>query len=339
MVDLKPPFTQYLGRLPADVRKIHSMISSDERSFLYHIARDRFTGEGIIVDGGIFLGASTFSFAKGVQDNPRRAAILERTVKPVVSLDRAIATASLVDTIQRSGSGNNMVAGDSFEPMIRDNISAVQDLVDLRIGDILELGLVDGPIEILFLDVLKTPEISAFAMINYFTKLIPGRSIVIQQDYFIDGLYFIRAHQEALGSKFEYIGELAASGVFLCKEAITEDDVRKVLKEGTSLEKILHHLDAACDRTKDPLRRILMMVSQVRLLAQRRQLPAALEGMAQIETLVSSLGEDTFPTRVARSLAGVRHICATGGSRASLSQWYQTIAHPARKVPERSATA
>jgi len=60
------------------------MLTLDERIALYVLARDYYTGSGIIVDAGIFLGCSTACFAEGL----RQRGIT--TGKPIKSYDIAI---------------------------------------------------------------------------------------------------------------------------------------------------------------------------------------------------------------------------------------------------------
>ena len=331
---LEKSYQKYLAPLDSDQLKIQSMIGLNERSFLFHLARDYYIGEGIILDGGIFLGASTYAFASGVRDNKRSRDILSTYPKPVISLDRAIMTNSFVKAFARHGIGKKLALGDSFEDIIRENIADVISFVDLRIGDILNRGLVDQPIEILFLDVLKSPEINAFALRNYFTRLIPGRSIVIHQDYFMDGLFFIRSHQEALADKFRYIGELSSSGVFLCKEAVSIDDVDAAIEKSKNLDAMLNFMDIASARSLDPHRRILMLISKMRLLANRRKYDAARDSMAKVEDLIEEVGEHTFTPRLRRSVAAARHICASDFSAEALTQYFDTAYNPPEPNPQ-----
>jgi hypothetical protein len=50
-------------------------------------------------------------------------------------------------------------------------------------GDITELGWSGGPIDVLFLDVLKSWEINDAVLRDFFPSLVPGRSVIVHQDY------------------------------------------------------------------------------------------------------------------------------------------------------------
>src|SRR5690606_38881587 len=55
---------------PAAVVDHPGMTSRREKSMLYWLARNHYAGDGLIVDAGLFLGASTNAFAAGLKDGP-----------------------------------------------------------------------------------------------------------------------------------------------------------------------------------------------------------------------------------------------------------------------------
>jgi len=321
-VKLAPPFDLYLGRPPQYVLSAPSMMNAYERAFLYQTAKDYYSGDGIILDGGIFMGASTCAFGYGVGECDVRSSVISHFTKPIVSIDQAIASVPMVERFKREGA-EGIKPGDSFAHIIRKNIEPVSELVDLRIGDITKIGLVNQDIEILFLDVLKSRNLSLFAIENYFPRLIPGRSLVIQQDYFIDGLVYVRIHQECLADKFEFIGEIGSTAIFRCKEKITEDEAKEVAVKCKSLDQQCAYLDAATQRSADPQRRLLMMISVVRLLGYSRKMDEARARLEKVDEFIAEIGEDKLLPRVQSSLRGARHICASDGSRESLAQAHE----------------
>jgi hypothetical protein len=50
-------------------------------------------------------------------------------------------------------------------------------------GDITEIGWSGAPIDILFLDVLKSWKINDAVLRDFFPSLVPGRSVIVHQDY------------------------------------------------------------------------------------------------------------------------------------------------------------
>ena len=53
--------------VPDDVLMWPSMMTKDEVSLVYRLAAAHYSGRGEIVDAGIFLGASTHAFARGLE--------------------------------------------------------------------------------------------------------------------------------------------------------------------------------------------------------------------------------------------------------------------------------
>ena len=261
---LAAPFHRYLGALPDNVQRVPSMMIEPERAFLHHLAKSYYRGRGLIVDGGALLGASTACFAEGLKSNPFATRFAP---KPVVTFERAIVTPNLPRFLDLYADGERFEVGQSFEALLRRWTAEFMDLIDLRIGDIVEVGKLDAPIEILFLDVLKEPAVSEFAVMNYFPRLIPGVSIVVHQDYFTDNEFWIREHQEALGHYFQYIGEIGSTGVFLCRAPIPPRALRLTVRDVDPRQR-LKWLAAAEQRSIDPYRRLLCSLARVRRAAE-----------------------------------------------------------------------
>lgn len=265
---LAPAFARLMGTISPAATKVPSMMSMLEKRLLFNLARNYYVGEGIIIDAGIFLGASTVCFGEGIRKNPLAAAICARWAKPIVALELGIINPGMPAFFKRHDVAGMGEPGESFSPTLERNIRSVADLVELRLGDIRETAAdIASPIEILFLDVLKLPEISRFAIRQFFPRLIPGRSIVIQQDYFIDLLPFIRTDQEFFAEYFTYIGEVCSTALFLCIKAIPESEIER-LEAGISSEEQERMASVAMQRSADPARRYMMAISKVRLMRQ-----------------------------------------------------------------------
>src|SRR5258707_497819 len=71
---------------PASCGRLRTMLVADESRLLNHLAEDYYSGSGVIVDGGAFLGGSTVALADGLRRNPRRRRL--GAEKPIHSFDR-----------------------------------------------------------------------------------------------------------------------------------------------------------------------------------------------------------------------------------------------------------
>jgi len=321
---LAPPFDSYMGALPEAVASVPSMMSENERRFLFHIAKTYYTGAGYIVDAGTFLGASTACLGNGVARNQRLDEIRNRWQSPIISLELGITNGQMLLSFKRHGIGHDLTVGDSFGPLIENHIQGVRDLVELRLGDILETGRIDDPtkgrklpIEILFLDVLKAPAISEFAAREYFPRLIPRRSLVIQQDYLSGDLPFIHVHQEYFASKFEYIGEISSSAIFRLVHRITPDEVAALFDNPPDGETEISLVSRAAQRSIDPYRRLIMSFAKLRKILNVRGLDEARQYLAFIESeYADQVAQQQF-RRVQNVVRAARYLCEVGVGEAN----------------------
>ena len=225
---LERPFNRLVGNIPKEALAVPSMMSVAERRFLYGLASKYYAGAGVIVDAGIFLGASTTCFGEGLRQSPYLESAIASWQRPIVSFERGIVTPTMPAFFKRNFLDIDLKPGNSFAELVRTNIQPVARLVDLRIGDIQETGKIEQPIEILFLDVLKLPAINKFVVENYYPQLIPGQSIVIQQDYFYDLLPYIKTYQEYFADYFTYLGEIGSTAAFLCTATIPPEAAKNI---------------------------------------------------------------------------------------------------------------
>jgi hypothetical protein len=308
MTHLYPPFHRLAAEAPPHVLTTPAMMSDEERGLLYNLARRYYRGAGLIVDAGIFLGGSTHCFADGLRHNERTASARARFGKPIVSLERGVVSPTMPAFFARHGFGQQYQPGDSFADLLVHLVKPHLDLVDLRIGDIIETGGVEERVEILFLDVLKAQKIADYAFLEYFPALIPNRSIVIQQDYFFEGLPFIKTYQEFLGAYFDYIGEVGSSAVFRCIAKVPLEALRRLVAGVPAAEQ--RRLNAiAMQRSLDPTRRLLMALSNTRLVFNLEGSAAAGDYLARVESdFAGELGPET-PDRIRAAVSDTRRFC------------------------------
>jgi hypothetical protein len=282
----------------------------------------------VIIDAGIFMGASTVCFGEGIRRNAAVDRISARWAKPVVSFERGVINTGMPAFFERHKVPDMGSVGDSFAAALVANLAPIADLVDLRVGDILEPAAnVTSPVEILFLDVLKLPEISRFAISQFFPRLIPGQSIVVQQDYFIDLLPYIRTDQEFFADHFTYIGEASSSALFLCKRAIDDDAIDR-LEMGVSADAQERLATVAMQRSADPARRFLLALSKTRLLHQLHGEDVAWDYLCFVKREYPEQATSPLP-RLRQALLAADRLCrssATAQSPANSSAAASTMA-------------
>jgi len=176
------------------------MLGLDERRLLYHLARDNYTGEGTVVELGAFCGASTCCLAAGLRDNPVAAG------RWVDSFDNFIASEPYLVDFLRTQFRETVELGKSFEAIFRRSVAPFADRVRVHKGNLLDQTWpIDDPIEILFVDVAKTLALSGKVLIEFFTRLIPGKSLVIQQDFYHPTAFYLPVVMEFLADYFSII--------------------------------------------------------------------------------------------------------------------------------------
>jgi hypothetical protein len=162
--------------LPPDATGIPTMLSKLERRLLYSLARD-YAGEGAIVDAGSFLGGSTAALLAGVRDRPEPWSGPSVASYDLFQVDEYMIPKFFADD-------RSLELGDSFRPRFDAHVARFGDVPHVvHEGDITKLGWSDGPIDVLFLDILKSWEINDAVLRDFFPSLVPGRSVIVHQDY------------------------------------------------------------------------------------------------------------------------------------------------------------
>jgi hypothetical protein len=161
--------------LPPDAVGIPTMLSKTERKLLYSLARD-YADDAAIVDAGCFLGGSTAALLAGVRDR-----VGPRTGRPVESYDLFRVEAFTIPKFF-ADAGSAQV-GESFRPRFDAHVARFDVPHEVHEGDITKIGWSGGPIDVLFLDVLKSWEINDAVLRDFFPSLVPGRSVIVHQDY------------------------------------------------------------------------------------------------------------------------------------------------------------
>ncbi|MFO0831367.1 MAG: hypothetical protein U0637_05925 [Phycisphaerales bacterium] len=173
-----------LGRRPwarLDPAKLAYPITQttwEERAFLYWATSTYFQGEGAVIDAGCLAGSSTHALGLGLLDNPRVGAGAWVHAYDLFRFEDYMRGA--FSTI---GEGGRTV-GESFLDLFERLTSEVRGVTAVHAGDFLAERWTGGPVEVLFVDLAKNWELERHCSATFYPSLIPGRSLLIQQDYF-----------------------------------------------------------------------------------------------------------------------------------------------------------
>jgi hypothetical protein len=199
------------------------MLSAQELELLYFSARDHYTGRGEIVDGGAFLGGSTLALACGVRDNSTLANRRGR----LHSYDRFISDKYVAQFVP------GYPEGSSTRPYYDGVIADVAEHVMVHEGDITTMPWpADREIEILFIDVAKSWDVNDHLLQDFFPRLIPGVSTVIQQDYHWPHTPWLSVTMELLADHVTYLGSMPwATAYYRWERAIAPGELPARLRD------------------------------------------------------------------------------------------------------------
>jgi hypothetical protein len=176
-----------------------------------------FSGEGEIVELGTFIGASTVCFGSGLRMNES----LSETEKAgrIHSFDRF---SGEFETNWIKNKSNFALDSDGrFLGLFKKHTDEFREYVQLHDGDILNCEWSRSPIEILFVDIFKTADITGKVVQAFFPYLVPGLTIVVMQDYLFNVLPYSVVVMEHFRDYFVRCGDTHSNSVlFLLKERI-----------------------------------------------------------------------------------------------------------------------
>jgi len=162
-------------------RWILGMTSMEEQLFLENYAHNEYSGRGEIVELGCWLGSSTISLAMGLEANSS----VRNKSQRIHAYDIFIwySMAGMQQNVVGTSLEEKYKDGDSFLDEYLERINPWNHLIRVYPGDLAEIGWQQGEIECLFIDAMKSWELTNSIVKNFFPYLIPGVSLVIHQDF------------------------------------------------------------------------------------------------------------------------------------------------------------
>ncbi|HGG05640.1 MAG TPA: hypothetical protein ENK28_09300, partial [Aliiroseovarius sp.] len=155
-------------------RPVPTMLSPEEQLLYYWIASEWAKGSGAIVELGCFVGGSTARLAEG-----HRVAGLKSEIH---AFDRFLAS----ETAKKNhfySAGIAAFEGEDILPLAKSLLKPWADRITLHPGMIEDQDWTGGDIEVLVMDASKSTKASDHMAAKFFPHLIPGQSLVVQQDY------------------------------------------------------------------------------------------------------------------------------------------------------------
>jgi hypothetical protein len=158
--------------------------------------------------------------------------------------------------------------GASFRDAFDRNTAPWSQHVEVKAGDAIQLGWDGEPIEVLFLDIVKSWRMNDFVLNTFFPCLIPGRSILVQQDYLWSSGPWLHITMELMKASVEILDAMPNGSVaYLLTSNVPDNLVGVNLRRSLTPTRQFMLLDDAINRWDGENRGLLELV-KVRLLAE-----------------------------------------------------------------------
>lgn len=177
----------------AQAAKVPTMLAPEEQRFYFWATSEWMQDKGAVVDLGCFVGGSTARLAAGHQRAGHTGLIH--------AYDRFGANEAAKEYILYA-QGIAPFEGSKTLDLAIDLLTPWTERIALHPGQIEEQIWDEGPIEILVMDASKSVQTMDAMTRTFFPSLIPGQSLVVQQDYLFWRLPWIAMQMELLADYF-----------------------------------------------------------------------------------------------------------------------------------------
>lgn len=233
------PWARLLERVLGHAADVPTMLSMEEQKLYYWLTAFWAEGAGEIVDLGCFAGGSTARLAEGQRVAGR--------ARGVHAFDRFTAGEEVKAQILYA-QGLAPFEGEDILPLARDLLRPWAPTVTFHRGEIDRMTWEGGPIEILVMDASKAAETGDRMAEIFFPHLIPGQSLLVQQDYLHWSQPWVPAQMERLAAHFRPLAHAERDTmVFLCEtvpSAAQLEAARTAAMEDTALDASLASAEA-----------------------------------------------------------------------------------------------
>ena len=171
--------------------------------------------------------------------------------------------------------------GESFYHDVQKLLEPYKEVVRLHQEDLLQYKPTQSPVEFLFVDAMKSWPLAKKIVTEFFPLLIPGKSIVVQQDFIFHNPIAATNHllMWRLRHHFEWLHQIPRSGsvVFVCKKQISADELPDLGPESFTTEEIDQAYDYCRDCIPEEESRAHIEAAKLLLLIERGFFESALK--------------------------------------------------------------
>ena len=270
---------------PGSLARVPSQLGKDCRAAYFHAAKNFFSPDGALVDGGALAGGSSRALLEGCRASGRT---LEGRF--LYAFDLFVCDEYNSGFFAKNFPGE-WAPGASFRPLYEKAVEDFSDHVHIVEGDIAAFPAWRGPpIDVLGVDVWKTLELAEHGVRTFFPHLRAG-AVVLQQDYNHWWLPFIHSLMEAFAGHFEKVHETVQWGtvVFQTVRPPSPEDIERALARHRDPQERKTLTASAYRRARRPHTALWIKLADCRRIAEQDGLPAALDALARARNEIAQL--------------------------------------------------
>lgn len=168
---------RFLPRIDASPQL--ALTTARERAYCRWAAEEYYSGQGQLIEMGCWLGSLTRALAGGLVANQA----IDAASRRVHVFDRFTWISEWESLVKDTKLAGRFQPGEDCQEAFLERISDYRELVSVTKADLGTYRYTGPPIEILVLDVMKTAALTKNIAQQFFPHLIPGKALVINQDY------------------------------------------------------------------------------------------------------------------------------------------------------------
>ena len=215
----------YMRLKRAFTNELVGMTSKTEQDYFAEYGAKIYSGKGEIVDLGCWLGSTTIPLVKGLLKNPA----FTESKRKVYAYDLFV----WFDWMNTSAIGTSLEGkyreGDNFVEEFKQRTKEFARYIEIREGDLKQIGWTGENIEFLLIDVMKNWDLANAIVRDFYPSLVPNESLILHQDYAHFFTPWIHLLQWSFRENFDFVCEVpkSQSVIFRYKDKIADELLNK----------------------------------------------------------------------------------------------------------------
>ena len=264
----------------------HAQLGAREGAMLYYLARDWASGARPMVELGSFLGGSASLTGAGLKDNP----LWDGKAK-LHCFDIFEAKFGNMAEFIRTRVDPEFEEGQNFQYLFDAQTAEVAEAIEVHRGDLMEASWGGGEIDLLFVDIAKTPDLNRITLTRFLPALAVGTGLLVNQDFHNPDNPWIHTSLGFLSSYFELVEPRADDSILL---RLVRPIPAEALREAGRFE------DLPDDEAMNRVNRLMSLLRQndadtryIELVRARLQIKSgnAAAGRATVDAALARYGE------------------------------------------------